>query len=529
MTYCDALYVAIFLPLTILIYNIVPQKHRWKVLLVASYIFFWSISEKLIIYLLLSTLSIHHFGLWLKSLQNERNDILKKSEKEKKKEIRKQYLKKQRNVLIFAVLLHLGVLIVLKYSKFLGTNINLVLNFIHCPFKLTIAKYAIPIGISFYTFQAISYMFDVYHEKINADRNLGRLALFMAFFPQIMEGPICRYQDTAMQLYEGRKTTYKNLTFGLQRILWGFAKKMIIADRLNALVKTVFTDYAQYDGGIIALGMILYTCQLYMDFSGTMDTVIGSAQIFGVKLPENFKQPFFSKSISDFWTRWHITLGAWFRDYIFYPLSLSEPLKKLTTKGRKKLGKHYGPLLASSIALFCVWISNGLWHGSAWNFIFFGMYHFGLILLANIMEPIVKVVTEKLHINRESTPYRIFQIIRTTCLVFIGELFFRAKGLKAGLIMLKTMFTDFTLKSFADGTYLKLGIDIHDFVIVGIFVIVVFIVGIMKEKNIDIRERIASKNIVIRWTIYYLLILSVIIFGAYGVGYTPVDPMYASY
>ena len=260
-----------------------------------------------------------------------------------------------------------------------------------------------------------------------------------------------------------------------------------------------------------------------------MYTVIGSAQIFGVKLPENFRQPFFSKSISDFWTRWHITLGAWFRDYIFYPLSLSEPLKKLTTKGRKKLGKHYGPLLASSIALFCVWISNGLWHGAAWSFIFFGMYHFGLILLGNIMEPVVKFVTEKLHINRECWPYRIFQIVRTTCLVFIGELFFRAKGLKAGLIMLKTIFTNFTFASFADGTFLKLGIDAHDFIIVAVFVVIVFITSIMKEKNINIREKIASKNIVIRWTLYYALILSIIIFGAYGVGYTPVDPMYASF
>ena len=529
MTYCDALYAAVFLPLTILIYNIVPQKHRWKVLLIASYIFFWSISGKLIIYLLLSTLSIHHFGLWLTSLQNERNNLLKEAEKDKKKEIRKQYLKKQRSVLLFAVILHIGLLIVLKYSKFLGTNINLLLDFVHLPIQLSIAKFALPIGISFYTFQAVSYMFDVYHEKIKADRNLGRLALFMAFFPQIMEGPICRYSDTAMQLYEGKKTTYKDLTFGIQRILWGFAKKMIIADRLNTLVKTVFTNYAQYDGGIIALGMILYTVQLYMDFSGTMDTVIGSAQIFGVKLPENFRQPFFSKSISDFWTRWHITLGAWFRDYIFYPLSLSEPLKKLTTKGRKKLGKHYGPLLASSIALFCVWISNGLWHGSAWSFIFFGMYHFGLILLGNIMEPVVKFVTEKLHINRECWPYRIFQIVRTTCLVFIGELFFRAKGLKAGLIMLKTIFTNFTFASFADGTFLKLGIDAHDFIIVAVFVVIVFITSIMKEKNINIREKIASKNIVIRWTLYYALILSIIIFGAYGVGYTPVDPMYASF
>ena len=187
-----------------------------------------------------------------------------------------------------------------------------------------------------------------------------------------MEGPICRYGETAQQLWAGNPITYHNLTFGVQRMLYGFFKKLVIADRLNLLVVTVFDGYMDYDGGVIALGMVCYTCQLYMDFSGVMDIVIGCAEIFSVTLPENFRQPFFSRSVSEFWRRWHITLGTWFRDYVFYPLSLSEPLKRLTKSARKKWGNHFGPLCASAVALFCVWFCNGLWHGAAWCFLFFG-------------------------------------------------------------------------------------------------------------------------------------------------------------
>ena len=306
-------------------------------------------------------------------------------------------------------------------------------------------------------------------------------------------------------------------------------KKNIIADRLNPLIISVFTGYAEYDGGIVALGMIGYTLQLYMDFSGTMDMVIGIGEIFGVKLPENFRQPFFSKTISEFWTRWHITLGAWFRDYIFYPVSLTNRCKKITTSLRKKIGNFYGPLVSSSIALFCVWICNGLWHGEAWNYIFFGMYHFVLILLGRIIEPLVKKVNEKLKINNQNWLYKGLQMIRTTILVLIGELFFRAFGLQAGFTMFKEMITKFSFNLIGNGTFLKLGLDKGDFIIIAVTTIIVFITSILKEKGINIRERVSKKNIVIRWTLYFALIFMIIIFGAYGEGYVPVDPMYAQF
>ena len=332
-----------------------------------------------------------------------------------------------------------------------------------------------------------------------------------------------------MQLWEGNKITYANLKSGLLRISYGMIKKMIIADRLNRFIGEIYLHYANYDGGIMVAGMVLYTLQLYMDFSGTMDMVIGTSEIFGIKLPENFKQPFFSKSISEFWTRWHITLGAWFRDYIYYPVSLADKCKKITSAARKKLGNYYGPMISSAIALFCVWFCNGIWHGTGWNFIFFGMYHFVFILAGRLIEPIAEKINKKLHINSKNFAYRLMQMIRTTILVFIGELFFRANTLNDGFQMFSMMVSKFSLNLINDGTIFELGIDNKDFIIVGIMTLVILIISILKEKGINIRENIAKRNIVIRWCFYYAIILSIIIFGAYGIGYIPVNPMYAQY
>ena len=311
--------------------------------------------------------------------------------------------------------------------------------------------------------------------------------------------------------------------------MFGVMKKYMIVDRVNPLILEIFNNYGHHDGGMVAIGMALYTMHLYMDFSGVMDIVIGTAEIFGVDMPENFKQPFFSKTVSEFWTRWHITLGGFFRDYIYYPVSLTKKCKDLTSSLRKKLGNYYGPMLASTIALFCVWICNGIWHGSDWNYIFFGMYHFVIILTGRLIEPPVKKINEKLKINSNSWIYKFLQIIRTTILVFIGELFFRANNLKSGLEMFWKMISDFSLDVIKDGTILKFGVDKYDFMIMAVTLVIILIISILKEKGINIRESIAKKNVFVRWTLYYALIIFVIVFGCYGFGVVPLDPMYANF
>ncbi len=529
MSYCNPEYFLIILPIAILLYGITPKKLRPKILILYSYVFFWVISQKLLVYLIVSTFSIHHFGLWLNNIKQERDIALKEADKEEKKEIKEKFKKKEKNVLAFAILIHIGCLVVLKYTPFFITNINDLLKLMNIKYAIGIPKLLVPIGISFYTLQAVSYMCDVHNEKIQADRNLGRLALWMSFFPQIMEGPIVRYSDTAERLWEGNPINYHNLTFGSQRIVWGLLKKIVVADRLNAFIKAVFTDYSSYSGGILLLAAIFYTIQLYCEFSGTMDVIIGTGEIFNVEYPENFKQPFFSTTINEFWRRWHITLGTWFRDYIFYPVSLSKSMKKLTLWGRSKLGNHLGPLLAGAVALFCVWICNGLWHGAAWTFIVFGMYHFVIILLENIFEPYVIKLCEKIHINRQSKPYHLFQMVKTFFLIVFGELIFRATDMKAAAVMIYRIFTKFSFRGFSRTAFADLGLAVSDIVILIVTLAIILTVSILREKGVKIREKIAEKHIVIRWIIYYALIFYVLTFGAYGGEYVPIDPIYASF
>ncbi len=528
-SYFSNAYLYFFLPACIAVYCLMPKKAKKYFILAASLVFFWLISGKLVLFLLFTILSIHHFALWLDRINTQKAAALKETERENRKEVKKLFQKKSRLVLFFAVIIHIGALLMIKYSPFFTININSLLKLCGSSLVLDIPKFIMPVGISFFTLQAVSYLVDVYRGVVPADENIFRLALFVSFFPQIVEGPICRYGQTANELWNVKKIDYNNFLLGLTRILYGYMKKLVVADRLNPMVQELFNNYENYSGPMLALGALCYTVQLYMDFSGTMDAVIGTAQIFGVTMPENFQRPFFSKNISEFWQRWHITLGTWFKDYIFYPVTMSKPMKNLTSSARKKLGNHFGPLLAGAIALFCVWFSNGLWHGAAWSYIFFGMYHFALILLGNVFSPLSKNVCEKLHLSQSNVVFRIFQILRTGFLVVIGELFFRANGLRAGFSMFKIMLTNISFVPLNKETLTPLGVDIQDLLIVLVVVLVVFVVGVMREKGIDVQKFVCEKNTAVRWAVLYALIMFIVVFGAYGPGYIPVDPMYAEF
>ena len=528
-SYFSNAYLYFFLPISIIGYCFMPQKAKKYYLLAASMVFYWLISGKLILFLLITVMAVHHFALWLDRIRAQKDAALKECEREERKQLKKAFQKKSRAVLAFAAVVHIGALLMIKYSPFFTENINSLLKLFHSQTVLEIPKFIMPIGISFFTLQAVSYLVDVYRGVSRADDNIFRVALFMSFFPQIVEGPICRYEQTAPKLWNVKKIDYRNFSLGITRVLYGYMKKLVVADRLNPLIQEVFDNYNSYDGGMIALAAVFYTVQLYMDFSGTMDAVIGTAQVFGVELPENFRRPFFSKTISEFWQRWHITLGTWFKDYIFYPVTMSKPMKNLTSSARKKLGNHFGPLVAGSVALFCVWFSNGLWHGAAWNYIFFGMYHFVLILCGNIISPAVRTVNTRLHISPEKFPYRLMQILRSCVLVVIGELFFRANGLRAGLAMFKKLFTDMKFTALTPEVLKPLGIDLKDIAIVLVAVTIVFVISLLNEKGIPVGERVNSLKLPARWAILFTLIMFIVIFGAYGPGYIPVDPIYAEF
>lgn len=485
-----------------------------------------SISKFLVLFLILSIISIYYAGLKLDKLDNKKEELIKEKDSEIVKEIKDKYKKYKKRVILICILFNLSFLFYFKYLNFFKINTNLLFDLFNIKFQFKIFKYLAPIGISYYTLQAIGYLIDIYNGKIKADKNILRLSLFMSFFPQIMEGPISKYHETADSLYESEKIKYKNLCFGYKRILYGFFKKYVIADRINIFVSLVFANYLKYSGFSVLLGVIGYTILLYMEFSGTMDIVIGLGEIFGIKIPENFRQPFFAKNVSEFWQRWHISLGRFFKDYVYYPVSLSKPLKKLTMSARKKLGNRFGPLISGAIALFAVWSLNGLWHGAGWTFIFFGMYHFIMILFGNIFEPTVINICKKLNINRNNLFYRVMQSVKMTIFIFIGEIFFRAKTVGDGFMMIRQILTNFYIDK---KELLKLGMDIQDYVIVIIAIIFVFVISLLKEKEFSIRDKIAKQNIFVRWTIYYALIIAIIVFGAYGLGYLPVEPIYADF
>ena len=522
-------YLFLFLPACLLVYGIVPNKGKKYVLLAASCLFYWLISGKLIVYLLLTAVSMHWFGLWLDRLRTQMKERLKAAPQEDRKALKRSLMKKQRAVITFAVVLQLGVLLTLKYTGFFLGNVNTLLSWLHSSAKIEIPTFLVPVGLSFFSLQAVAYLLDVYRGTVNADDNPMRLLLFLGFFPQIVEGPICRYDQTAQKLWNVGQIRYDDLTRGLVRIAYGMMKKIVVADRLDPLVKTVFTDYDSYDGGVIAAAAILYTVQLYMDFSGSMDAVLGTASIFGITLPENFERPFFSKTVPEFWMRWHITLGAWFRDYVFYPVTTAAPIKKLTIKARKRLGNHYGPLLAGGISLFCVWLGNGVWHGVGWNFIFFGMYHFALIFGGGLFGPLAKRIGSALHIDPERRPFRVLRTLRTTALVIVGELFFRAEGFLAGCAMFGKMLTQFTLRGLNAKTLSALGVDVYDLVIVFVTLVIVLAVSILQEKGLRVRDLILRQPTPLRWGVVYALLFFIVIFGAYGTNYTPVNPLYAQY
>ena len=314
----NSLNFVLFVAIVSLIYFIFPRKIKWVVLLLASYIFYFICSKWLIIYMLITTLSIYILALIMGKIDIKTKARCKEeTDRKVKKEIKNKAKRNKKILVALAVLINFGILISLKYCNFINQNLNAIFNVIKLPIEIPLKKIVLPLGISYYTLQVISYVVDVYRGKYLPDKHFGRVALFVSFFPQMVEGPIGRYDELANQLYESHKFSYENVKFGIQLMLWGYFKKMVIADRAAIYVNTVFENYHAYAGLPTFMAAAIYTLQIYAEFSGCIDIVRGTAQIFGITMAENFKRPFFSKSVQEFWRRWHITLGTWFKEYIF--------------------------------------------------------------------------------------------------------------------------------------------------------------------------------------------------------------------
>lgn len=517
-----------FVAVVVLLYFIVPKKIKWIVLLLASYTFYWISSNKLIIFILITTISIYIGALLINNIDKKVKEHVKNIEnKEEKKKIKNKAKTNKKLVVLAMVLINFGILIGLKYSNFIVGNLN---SLFHLSIELPFKKIILPLGISYYTLQAISYVIDVYRGKYEADKNLGRVALFVAFFPQIVEGPIGRYDDLAYKLYEPHNFDYKTAKFGIQLMLWGYFKKMVIADRAALFVNEVFAHYEQYAGLPIFLAVVFYTVQIYAEFSGCMDIVRGTAQIMGINMAENFERPFFSKSVQEFWRRWHITLGKWLKDYVFYPVSLSKVTLKLTNFSKKIFRNTYiAKLIPAIFSLFFVWLGNGIWHGASWKYIFYGLYYYIIMVMGMLLEPLGNKLVEKLKINRDCFSYHLWQMIRTTGFVLIGMLIFRAHRLKVAFKMFLSMFTLQNMEMLFNGKLYKIGFGTADFVVLIIGIVTMFIISLLQEKGYNIREKISKQNLVFRWSLYYIIIFAIIILGIYGPGYKISDFIYGQF
>lgn len=535
MLYYELVFGMLFLPLIMIIYQIFPKRFRWVFLLVASVGYYFSFSFKLFIFLILATGITYSVGLILEKVSKERKDSLsllkkdKNSSKEEKAAIKAKFQRRSRLILVVGILLSLSSLLYLKYYNFFAENINLLAGAAEDSPVLPAKALALPLGISFYTMQAISYMADVYWGKFEAQRNPFKLLLFLSFFPTIIEGPIALYADMKDRLYVGEAIDPDNVIKGYTRFIWGVSKKLVIADRLNPAVVYLFDPANKTKGLEVIVAAVLFTVMEYMDFSGCMDMVIGIAMIFGIQLPENFRQPFLARNASEFWRRWHISLGVWFKTYIFYPVSMSSLAKKWNKFARGKVNKHMTMVVASAMALLPVWLCNGLWHGPKWTYIFYGVFYFVVILLEVLLEPVGDKLLALLHTSKENKVVNVIRILKTWIIIFAGELFFEADSLTEGFRMVRDIGKGFKLSILWNGTALEWGLDKYDWAVVAFALVIVIIVNIIREKGVDVTGALLRRPLLVRWGLVLSLLLVLTIFGCYGPGFEEVDLIYAGF
>lgn len=483
----------LFVTAAFILYYIVPKKAQWVVLLVFSYLYYLSGNAKYLFFILFSTCVTYGFGLLIDRAQAQEKS------------------KKTLKIMVAAGLLcNLGMLGIVKYTNFFIDNFNSLLHL-----HIRDLEVLLPLGISFYTFQSSGYLLDVYWKKTKAEKNPFKYALFVSFFPQLMQGPIGKYDRLAGQLYESHKFSLYNVSRGLERIIWGFAKKMIIADWAGVFVDAIWGDLDKYNG-IAFFGLLLYGIQLYADFSGAMDVVIGIGQLFGIQMDENFQRPYLAKSMADFWKRWHITLGEWMMNYVFYPISLSKWMMKFSKCSKKQFGRKMGRIVPIALADLIVFFLVGIWHGASWKYVVYGLLNGGIIAFSELMGGQYRAWKKALHISGDEVWYNIFAVVRTFILVNLRWFFDRSDTLSQGVYMVKQAFTHFnpaqilTIPAGTGGT----AFVPWALLIIAVGCVVMVTVGYIQEKGVPIRDSIARLPLPVVTAVYLILLIAIGLFGS---------------
>ena len=437
----------LFLAGLIVLYFSLPKRFQWWVLLAFSLGFYALGGLRNLPFLLLTALTVWGAALYIQRNADAQKAYLK-AHKELSKEEKNAHKAKQKNrrklAMLVCLLLNIGILCAMKYVHFLLAQANAVAGIFGGEVRDTI-RWIIPLGISFYTFQSVGYLLDVYWGKAEAERNPLKALLFTSFFPQITQGPISAWRDLSGELFTEHSLDYRNFSYGAQRMIWGFFKKMVVANILAPYVQNVFANYPTYSGLTTFLGALCYSAQIYADFSGYMDIMCGLCQILGIRLTETFDRPYFSKSIAEYWRRWHMSLGAWFKNYVYYPMAMAKWNQRLGRTAKQKLGRAFGDYLPATVALVATWLATGLWHGASWGYIAWGGLNGLFIIFSMWMENTFTKWKKGLHIHEDAWLWRAFQVCRTFLLVTFIKVLPEVGSLRDGLGLWKRILTEHTI------------------------------------------------------------------------------------
>ena len=504
----------------LIIYYALPKRFRYLALLGGSLAFYALCGPEYLPFLGFTVLTVYFTARLLGrnlAAQKAYTALHKKDLSREALAAYKQGQGKKRTALFLAcLLLNLGLLGALKYTAFL-------LDAFRAPYEV---HWVLPLGISFYTFQSMGYLVDVKRGKYPPEKNFLRYALFASFFPQMIQGPISRYDMLSKTLYEGAAFDWDRLGRGLVRMAWGAAKKLILADRLAPALSLLFGPQAgDYRGAWVLLGMVLYALRLYADFTGGIDMALGVGELFGVTLPENFDRPYLSKNIEEYWTRWHMTMGSWFRDYVFYPLNVSKAFLRWTKGLRGRFGNGFLSRLPLYAATLLTWLATGIWHGAGWNFALWGLTN-GVVIIASLtLKPLYERFHGRFPWLKATKAYGAFEILRTfflMCLIRLWDCYAGPAGVWGAF---SSLFTGFNWGRVAAGLS-ALGLGPGEWVILLLGAALLLFVSLKKGTG-SFRRFLDSPWKL--WLTAACLLLLCLLLGAYGPGYTAADFIYGQF
>jgi D-alanyl-lipoteichoic acid acyltransferase DltB (MBOAT superfamily) len=470
---------ALFFPLAVGAYFLCPHAWRWLLLLAASYVFYMAWEPGYALLLLASTTVDYVAGRAMAALPTQAG--------------RGKYL-------AASIVINLGMLFFFKYFNFFADALRPVVEMSGLAITIPHSEFLLPVGISFYTFQTMSYAIEVYRGAMPAERHFGRFALYVAFWPQLVAGPIERPQQLLPQFLERHAFVYQRVTDGLKLMAWGFFKKLVIADQLANVVNPVYADPAAHTGPVLVLATLCFTYQLYCDFSGYSDIAIGAAQVMGFRLMENFRRPFHARSIEAFWRRWHVSLSTWFRDYVYLPL-----------------GGNRGVWWVHQRNIVIVFLLSGLWHGASWTFVIWGALHAVYLLAGRATRPWRAMAAEACGLARWPTFHGAVQRMVTVALFAFSLIFFRAASLGDAVTVIQGLplgWGSATWHAIAAAPQAYLGLTMDALLIVLTMVVLLEIVQSAQERG-PLRPRLAHWPLAVRWSLYVGVVLCVLAFGVF--------------